>query len=153
MKNGRGMRRTGLTEAFLRVVILPASASFLWRRLGGLGCTWYTFVSLCLETTAFAGNDNICFALCGPALLLLFENWGLTKGNKLDNMWARGRKKRRGTLERALPKNKKTALYVGAAAVACGCRRTCFFRILREMEIRRRYTIRQPAVNQWYTNG
>lgn len=35
-----------------------------------------------------------------------------------------GAGKRGGVLlKRALPKKKKTALYVGAAAVACGCRR------------------------------
>ena len=41
----------------------------------------------------------------------------------MENIWARGRKKRRGTLEKGLAEKEKTALYVGAAAVACGCRR------------------------------
>lgn len=43
---------------------------------------------------------------------------GLTKGNKLTNIWARGRKKRRGTFKTALPKNKKVPLNIGC----CGCR-------------------------------
>nr|DAI27765.1 MAG TPA: hypothetical protein [Caudoviricetes sp.] len=31
----------------------------------------------------------------------------MTRENKLENIWARGRKKRRGVFKRALPKNKK----------------------------------------------
>lgn len=31
----------------------------------------------------------------------------LTRGNKLENIWARGRKKRRGVFKRSLPKKKK----------------------------------------------
>ena len=47
----------------------------------------------------------------------------LTRGNSWK-IYGRGdRKKRRGALKKGLAEKEKMALYVGAAAVACGCRR------------------------------
>nr|DAV08434.1 MAG TPA: hypothetical protein [Caudoviricetes sp.] len=72
------------------------------------------------------GRNSPCAVLWREARAYFpeFIKKGLTRENKLENIWARGRKKRRGALEKGLAEKEKTALYVGAAAVACGCRRS-----------------------------